>query len=284
MRRLREAADDAEARCRRRADRRRRRSTPTEPLELTVASRAQADRSRAARRRPARAAELDDQPSPAARAVLLGRSRPRRGRGRCPRSRSTPTPASPTACGPRARPPRRVKAGEGRTRAALYQALSLAYDFAVAADRSPEEYAELLEELGVKAQARAPMTPIVKLVFGIDYDKARLTEFAAALVLRPAPGRRARRLPAVHREAARRPQGAGRGRARRSPARTTRPTPRAKPPAPSCARPRPSRSPTFRRRRVRAGPHAPRRRRTPRAGRVRRRRSVDRTRDPPRSL
>ncbi|MEA3066892.1 MAG: hypothetical protein QOK41_299, partial [Sphingomonadales bacterium] len=44
-----------------------------------------------------------------------------------------------------------------------------------------QEYAELLEESGVKAQARAPMTPIVKLVFGIDYDKARLTEFAAAL-------------------------------------------------------------------------------------------------------
>ena len=74
-----------------------------------------------------------------------------------------------------------VKAGEGRTRAALYKALSLAYDFAVAAQQDPEEYAELLEESGVKAQARAPMTPIVKLVFGIDYDKARLTEFAAAL-------------------------------------------------------------------------------------------------------
>jgi len=74
-----------------------------------------------------------------------------------------------------------VKAGEGRTRAALYRALSLAYDFAVAAQQSPDEYAELLEESGVKAQARAPMTPIVKLVFGIDYDKARLTEFAAAL-------------------------------------------------------------------------------------------------------
>ena len=55
-----------------------------------------------------------------------------------------------------------VKAGEGRTRAALYQALSLAYDFAIAADQNPQEYAELL-------------------VFGIDYDKARLTEFAAAL-------------------------------------------------------------------------------------------------------
>ena len=74
-----------------------------------------------------------------------------------------------------------VKLGEGRTRTALYKALSLAYDFSIAASGSPDDYAELLEESGVKAQARAPMTPIVKLVFGIDYDKARLTEFAAAL-------------------------------------------------------------------------------------------------------
>ncbi len=74
-----------------------------------------------------------------------------------------------------------VKAGEGRTRGALYQALSLAYDFAIAARLNPEEYAELLQESGMKAQTRAPMTPIVKLVFGIDYDKSRLTEFAAAL-------------------------------------------------------------------------------------------------------
>ena len=74
-----------------------------------------------------------------------------------------------------------VKSADGRTRAALYRALSLAYDFAVTAHASPDEYAELLEDSGVKAQARAPMTPIVKLVFGIDYDKARLTEFAAAL-------------------------------------------------------------------------------------------------------
>jgi hypothetical protein len=74
-----------------------------------------------------------------------------------------------------------AKAGEGRTRAALYRALSLAYDFALAAGENPDEYSELLEESGVTAQARAPMTPIVKLVFGIDYDKARLTEFAAAL-------------------------------------------------------------------------------------------------------
>ena len=74
-----------------------------------------------------------------------------------------------------------AKAGEGRTRSALYKALSLAYDFAVAARDNPEDYAELLQESGMRAQERAPMTPIVKLVFGIDYDKARLTEFAAAL-------------------------------------------------------------------------------------------------------
>ena len=73
------------------------------------------------------------------------------------------------------------KAADGRSRAALYRALGLAYDFAVAAKRVPDEYAEMLDDAGVKAQARAPMTPIVKLVFGADYDKTRLTEFAAAL-------------------------------------------------------------------------------------------------------
>jgi hypothetical protein len=74
-----------------------------------------------------------------------------------------------------------AKSADHRSRGALYRALSHAYDFAVAAERSPGDYAELLEESGVKAQARAPMTPVVKLVFGIDYDKSRLTEFAAAL-------------------------------------------------------------------------------------------------------
>jgi hypothetical protein len=74
-----------------------------------------------------------------------------------------------------------VKAAEGRSRTALYQTLARAYDFALASRSSPEDYAELLEDSGVKAQARAPMTPVAKLVFGIDYDKARLTEYAAAL-------------------------------------------------------------------------------------------------------
>ena len=73
------------------------------------------------------------------------------------------------------------KQADGRSRVALYRALAMAYDFAVATRRVPDEYAEILDDAGVKAQARAPMTPIVKLVFGIEYDKTRLTEFAAAL-------------------------------------------------------------------------------------------------------
>ena len=73
------------------------------------------------------------------------------------------------------------KAADGRSRTALYRALGMAYDFAVAAKRVPQDYAEILSDAGVKMQARAPMTPIAKLVFGADYDKARLTEFAAAL-------------------------------------------------------------------------------------------------------
>ena len=74
-----------------------------------------------------------------------------------------------------------ARSAEARSRAALYEALGLAYDFALAAEADPDDYAEMLEDAGVKMQARAPMTPVVKLVFGIDYDKARLTEFAAAL-------------------------------------------------------------------------------------------------------
>jgi hypothetical protein len=74
-----------------------------------------------------------------------------------------------------------VKSAEVRSRAALYRVLGQAYDFAVAAEREPEDYAELLSDAGLSVQARAPMTPVVKLIFGIDYDKTRLTEFAAAL-------------------------------------------------------------------------------------------------------
>ena len=68
-----------------------------------------------------------------------------------------------------------------RTRDALYQAIGQAYDFALIAANHPADYAELLHDSGLKAQERAPFTPIVKLVFGAGYDKTRLTEFATAL-------------------------------------------------------------------------------------------------------
>jgi hypothetical protein len=74
-----------------------------------------------------------------------------------------------------------VRTADSRGRAALYHALGQAYDFALLADVRADEYAELLEYTRIVAQVRAPMTPIVKLVFGSDYDKTRITEFAAAL-------------------------------------------------------------------------------------------------------
>ena len=70
---------------------------------------------------------------------------------------------------------------EDRSRQALYAAVGRAYDVSLAAQDAPEEFAELLEENGLTVQDRAPMTPVVKLVFGADYDKTRLTEYAAAL-------------------------------------------------------------------------------------------------------
>jgi hypothetical protein len=72
-------------------------------------------------------------------------------------------------------------AADKRSRAALYQALSRAYDFALEAENNAEDYAELLADSGIAVQERAPMTPIVKLVFGIDHDKTRLAEYALVL-------------------------------------------------------------------------------------------------------
>jgi uncharacterized protein YbjQ (UPF0145 family) len=70
---------------------------------------------------------------------------------------------------------------EGRTRNALYRALSLAYDVALAAEAEPAAFETMIAEAGIVPQARAPMTPVVKLVFGRDYDRKRVTEFAAVL-------------------------------------------------------------------------------------------------------
>jgi hypothetical protein len=70
---------------------------------------------------------------------------------------------------------------EERSHQALYDAIGRAYDCALAAEDSPEDFAELVEDAGLKAQQRAPLIPLVKLVFGADYDKTRLTEFATVI-------------------------------------------------------------------------------------------------------
>ena len=74
-----------------------------------------------------------------------------------------------------------ARSSEDRTRGALYGAIGRAWDFALAASAEPEEFQELIADAGLTVQDRAPMTPVVKLVFGADYDKTRLTEYAAAL-------------------------------------------------------------------------------------------------------
>ncbi|MEI6640814.1 MAG: hypothetical protein WCL10_02180 [Novosphingobium sp.] len=70
---------------------------------------------------------------------------------------------------------------EDRTRSALYAAIGRAWDFALAAEHAPEDFAEMVADAGLTMQARAPLTPLVKLVFGADYDKTRITEYATAL-------------------------------------------------------------------------------------------------------
>ena len=68
-----------------------------------------------------------------------------------------------------------------RSRQSLYAAIGRAYDFSLAAAADPEGYTELVADAGLTIQDRAPMTPLVKLVFGANYDKTRLTEYAAVL-------------------------------------------------------------------------------------------------------
>jgi hypothetical protein len=75
----------------------------------------------------------------------------------------------------------RAIAADSRSRGALYQAVGKAWDFALAAEEQPDEFAALLEDAGLAGQDRAPMTPVVKLVFGATYDKTRLAEYACVL-------------------------------------------------------------------------------------------------------
>lgn len=73
-------------------------------------------------------------------------------------------------------------------RAALYDALGLVFALYHALEADLDRYGEILAAAGVTRQDRAPFTPVLKLVFGVDYDKTRLTEYAAALAYAHAQG------------------------------------------------------------------------------------------------
>jgi hypothetical protein len=74
-----------------------------------------------------------------------------------------------------------AQGSEDRTRQALYAAIGRAWDFALASQQHEDDFRELLADAGLTMQDRAPFTPVVKLVFGADYDKTRLTEYASAM-------------------------------------------------------------------------------------------------------
>lgn len=67
------------------------------------------------------------------------------------------------------------------TREGLYSALAQAYRLHIAAVKNQSAYTVFLRRQGLRQQRRAPFTPALKLTFGKDYDKTRLTEYAAAL-------------------------------------------------------------------------------------------------------
>lgn len=98
---------------------------------------------------------------------------------------TTPGPQSPTGlhdCLADARAlAAEARSAEMRSHAALYRAVGRAYDVSLAAQQEPDAFARLLEDNAISISPRAPLTPVVKLVFGTDYDKSRLAEYAAVL-------------------------------------------------------------------------------------------------------
>ncbi|MDF0486658.1 hypothetical protein PX554_00825 [Sphingomonas sp. H39-1-10] len=74
-----------------------------------------------------------------------------------------------------------VRIAEAEARDALFRTLHRAYALAAATNADPRGYEALLEDAGVRLHLRAPMVPVLELVFGRDYDQARLAEYAAVL-------------------------------------------------------------------------------------------------------
>lgn len=68
-----------------------------------------------------------------------------------------------------------------RSNLALYEGLSAAYDFALDAEESADEYLKLVEDQGLKIQLRSPMKPVVKLAFDGMCDDATICQLEAVL-------------------------------------------------------------------------------------------------------
>ena len=95
----------------------------------------------------------------------------------------TPTPANLAALLAQARKSALVvRSGEERSRGAYYDAISAAYDFALAAANDPCNFARLLQAAALTVRPQAPLAPVARLVFGPDYNKTRIAEITAAVV------------------------------------------------------------------------------------------------------
>ncbi|HMI41277.1 MAG TPA: hypothetical protein VK485_08640 [Sphingomicrobium sp.] len=74
-----------------------------------------------------------------------------------------------------------ARAAKVRANTALYEGLGAAYDFALDAEDSPEEYLRLVEAQGLKIQLRSPMAPVAKLVFDGLCDDSVMAPLEAVL-------------------------------------------------------------------------------------------------------
>ncbi len=70
---------------------------------------------------------------------------------------------------------------ERRTRQAYYHALSRAYDVALAGEADKAGLDALLAEAGIVRNGRNPMSAVIRLLFGRDHDRHRVSRFAAVL-------------------------------------------------------------------------------------------------------
>lgn len=63
----------------------------------------------------------------------------------------------------------------------LYGLLAQALSLYESGQKAPDALDAMINDAGLVRQARAPFAPILKLIFGPDYDKTRLTEYGTAI-------------------------------------------------------------------------------------------------------